>query len=178
MGGVSAGSVTFLVSSSRAVVVAAVATVLDADSVVVELFTAFTAVSVTTVEATVLTITVGDVEASATGMSAVTVFCVVTTVGVVGFAVGTLFVGRGGVVLADPGGRSLLGGVKTTPGKLPPAPLIGIDGGGGGRNCDDKKFVGSPPLLGLFLPPPPGPSTFAHTCVLDVKCPSLIVTYR
>lgn len=109
-----------------------------------------------------------------------TVFCVATAlvvVVVVGFTVGTLFVGRGGVVLAGPGVRSLLGGVKTAPGKLLPAPLIGIDGGGGGRNCGDKKFGGSPPLLGLlFLPPPPGPSTFAHTCVLDVKCPSLIVT--
>lgn len=154
----------------------AVTTVLDPDFLVVEPLIAFMAVSITTVDGTVLVTAVGDVEASATGMSAVTVFCVATTVGVVGFTVGTLFVGRGGVVLAGPGGRSLLGGVKTEPGKLLPAPLIGIDGGGGGRNCGDKKFVGSPPLLGLFLTPPPGPSTFAHTCVLDVKCPSLIVT--
>jgi len=173
VGGVSAVSVTFLVSLGRSVVaavvvvsvmlVAAVATVLDPDLKVMEPLIACMAASITTVDGTVLTTLVGDVEASSTGISAVTVFCVTTTEGVVGFAVGTLFVGRSGVVLAGPGGRSLLGGVKTTPGKLLPAPLIGIDGGGGGRNCDDKKFVGSPPLLGLFLPPPPGPSTFAHT---------------
>jgi len=85
--------------------------VLGADSVVVEPFTGFRAASVTMVEATVLTTAVGDVDASATGMSAATVFCVATTVGVVGLAIGTLFIGRGGVVLAGPGGRSLLGGV-------------------------------------------------------------------
>lgn len=74
MGGVSAGSVTFLVSPNREVVAAVVVTVLGADSVVVEPFTAFTAASATTVEATMLTTVVVDVVASATGMSAATVF--------------------------------------------------------------------------------------------------------
>lgn len=110
VGGVSAVSVTFLVSPGRLVVAF---TVLDPDSAVVEPVTMVA--SVTAVAATVLLAAVGDVEASATGVSAATVFCVATTVGGVGFAVGTLFVGLGGIVLAGPGGGSLLGGVKLTP---------------------------------------------------------------
>jgi hypothetical protein len=116
VGGVSAVSVTFLVSPDRVVVAAVVLMVLDSDSVMVKIDGIwFTSGSVTTVELTMLPAVVGDVEASATGVSAVTVFCVAITVVVVGFTVGTLFGGLGGVVLAGPGGGSLLGGVSTKP---------------------------------------------------------------
>jgi len=116
VGGVSAVSVTFLVSPGRVVVAATVVLVLDPDSVVMELIIKFTSAPVTTVEATVLPAAVGDVEASATGVSTTTVFGVAMAVDVVGgFTVGTLFCGLGGVVLNGPGGGSLLGGVKTTP---------------------------------------------------------------
>jgi len=85
------------------------------DSAVVELVTAVVDVCVTTVEVAVLPAAVDEVEVSAAAMSAEDVFCVATTVGGVGFIVGTLFIGLGGVVLAGPGGGSLLGGVKITP---------------------------------------------------------------
>jgi len=109
VGGVSAVSVTFLISPGVVVVASTVVLVLN-QYVVVE-FIKFTSAPVTTVEATVLPAAVGDVEASAT-----TVFGVAMVVDVVdGFIVGTLFGGLGGVVLAGPGGGSLLGGVKTMP---------------------------------------------------------------
>jgi len=115
VGGVSAVSVTFLVSPGRVVVVVTVVLMLDSDTVVVEFIMKFISASVTMVEATVLPVAVGDVEASETGVSATTVFGVAMAVDVVGFAVGTLFSGLGGVVLVGPGGGSLLGGVKTMP---------------------------------------------------------------
>lgn len=105
VGGVSAVSVTFLVSLGWVVVVAAVVMLRNSDFVVVVLIK-YTSALFTTVEATVLPASVGDVEASAT-----TVFGVVMAVDVVGFTVGTLFSGLGGVVLAGPGVESLLGGI-------------------------------------------------------------------
>lgn len=170
VGGVSAVSVTFLiVSFGRTVVM----------------------VEESTIEVTVVVVVVlgavGNVEASATGTEAVSIvtaatvvaFCVTTTA-VDGRAVGTLFVELEGSFGADgilTGGDDLFGGMNETPlGKFAPLipfiPLIGIDGGGGGRNCDDKKLVGRPPTTPFgFLPPltAPGPSTLAQTCVLDVK---------
>lgn len=117
-----------------------------------------------TVVAAMLTVlaTVGEVDASATGeVAAVTVvaFCVTAMAGGAGGGrtIGTLFVkvvGLGGGIGLTGMGVFIWGG-----GGMPPPLLIGGV------------------QLG-FLPPPPGPSTLAHTCVLVVKCPSWTVTYR
>lgn len=190
VGGPAAVSVTFLVSFGRPVVVAAA----------VDWSAAAAAAVVGDVDASAAAV-VGDVDASAAvgdadwstavgGADALVVaaaaFCV--TAGV-GRAVGTLLAAEG---LADDvlvNGGLLLDGTKTTAGtpSPPPAPLAGMDGGSGrgGRKIGGKNLDGIPPPPPTPPPPPPpgflpppGPSTFAHTCVLDVKCPSLMVTYR
>lgn len=176
VGGVSAVSVTFLVSSGRA----AEADVDSAMAADVD----FAAVVATDVEsaATAVTLedaTVGNAELSAAGLAAVAVTAAAAAIVVfctdgVGRAVGTLFARPNddldGCVILPGGGGTFCEGGKIGVGKPadPPTPLIGIDGGMGGLR------------LGGLLPPPPlpGPSIFAHTCVLDVKCPSWIVTYK
>lgn len=157
MGGVSAVSVAFLVVSFGRVAKDSVSAVED-ESVTVVLVTSV-----------VLEAPVGDVDASATGAFAAVAatFCVTGDVGV--RVVGTLFAavaGLGGceVLFGIGGGECLLGGVKMAAGKPAPAPLTGIDGGGGGRNCDDRKLFGRPaPTFGGFRTAEPGPSTLAHT---------------
>jgi len=163
VGGVSAVLVTFLVSSGADVVDSAAAPDVfgSADVFAADVFDSTDVFDSADVVVSADTVVGGGGDV---GTAAAVVFCA----GGVGRAVGTLFAGPddglGGGVILPGGGGCFCDGGKTGLGK-PPPPLIGIDGGMGGLR------------LGL-LPPPPGPSTFAHTCVLDVKCPSLIVTYR